>query len=105
MAELSDDHFGGGGDEGSSNDLDLLNLSSDEFPEQRSAALMASGTFEEIRRHDLRSRNICYSIDMIQFVKTKWRELAVKAGEEFTKQLWDTLDVESSAKFRKLVAA
>jgi len=82
-----------------------LNLSSEEFPDQRTSALIAAGTFEEIRRHDLRGRNICYSIDMIQFLKTKWRDLSLKIGEEFTKELWDTLDVETSAKFRRIVTS
>ena len=66
MSELSDDHYGGGEDDGGCGELDLLNLSSDEFPETRTSSLLAGGTYEEIRRHDLRTRNICYSIDMIQ---------------------------------------
>ena len=104
MSELSDDHYGGGEDDGGCGELDLLNLSSDEFPETRTSSLLAGGTYEEIRRHDLRTRNICYSIDMIQFLKKTWQELTQTAGEEFMTQLWNMLDAETSAKFRKLVS-
>lgn len=106
LSQLSGDHFNGAGDAWSTGgDIDLLNMSGEEsqVTDRITQTLIATGTYDEIRRQDFRSRDVCYAIDMIQFLKDKWRELMAKTSDTFILQLWETLDVETKEKFSKLI--
>ena len=105
VGELSDYRPGGNDPDYSLGEYDILNLSNDDACSANglSNSLMVTGSFDDIRRHDLRTRNICFNNDISKVMKVKWRELVGKAGDAFVQQLWHTLDSESSAKFKVIV--
>ncbi|GAU97529.1 hypothetical protein RvY_08807 [Ramazzottius varieornatus] len=105
VGELSDYRPGGGDADSSLGEYDILNLSNEDagLSDGLSKSLMMTGSFDEIRRHDLRIHNICFNNDISKVMKEKWRELIGKTGDAFVQQLWNTLDSDSSAKFKVIV--
>ncbi|XP_055338313.1 importin-11-like [Paramacrobiotus metropolitanus] len=106
MSQLSTGDVYGGDAPRADGEIDLLNISQDESfsNEKLTHSLMATGSYDDLRKHDLKNRNICYSIDMVRYLKDKWRELAAKTGDAFIANLWKMLDVETKEKFRYIVS-